>query len=163
MNFTWITARIKAKRALVDFWYWLMKPIAYFFTREKEKARYAKKEAKITKDQAITWIAEDLARYLVRQKAKYKHGGTMHLVVADFMSREDVSGCEHIGGFDFRILKRKKTSMAYYKFKKDVAFQEAVVNTIRSYKGFSVHEEPHVFTWEFVENYQTTYVIRYEG
>lgn len=163
MHFTWITARIKAKRALANFWYWLMKPIAYFFTSEKEKARYEKKKAKITQEMAIRWIAEDIARYIVKHKARYKNGGTMRLIIAESMCHDDISGCECINRFRGNVLVRKKTKMAYWKFTIDHEFQEAVVDMIRTYKGFVVEEKPQKFTWEYVLNYKTTYKVTYEG
>lgn len=163
MNFTWITARIKAKRAFVSFLHWVLKPLRYFYTKEKVNARYEKKKAKITRDMAIRWIAEDIAKYIVKSKARYKSGGKMRLIVADSMSHDDISGCENINRFRGNVLVRSKTKMGYYKFKGDIEFQEAVIDVIRTYKGFVVEEKPQTFTWEYVPNYKTTYKVTYEG
>lgn len=163
MNFTWITARIKAKRAFVSFLRWVLKPIGYFFTKEKVDARYKKKKAKITRDMAIRWTAEDIAKYIVKDKARYKSGGSMRLIVADSMSHDDISGCENINRFRGNVLVRKKTKMASYKSKIDIEFQEAVIELLRTYKGFVIEEKPQKFTWEYCPNYKTTYKVTYEG
>lgn len=163
MNFTWITARIKVKQAFVNILRWVLKPVAFFFTKEKNQARYDKKKAKITRDMAIRLIAEDIAKYIVKDKARYKSGGSMRLIIADSMSHDDISGCENINHFRERVLTRNKTKMAYYKFKKDIEFQEAVIELLRTYKGFVIEEKPQKFTWEYVPNYKTTYKVKYEG
>lgn len=162
MNFRLVKMRIQAKKSLVSFWYWLMKPIAYFYTKDKVNARYEKKKAKITKEMAIQWLAEDIAKYVVQYSVRYKKKHEVSFLIADFVS-DDLSGYDSLYHLHRSMLKRDKTSMAYYKFNRDVEFQEAVFDKLGSFKGIVVQEEIETFTWQRIRNYQKTVHVSYEG
>jgi len=89
------------KEKLLDFWYWLMKPLAYFYTIEKENARYKKKQDRITEEQAVKYIAEDIAKYIV----KY---GKRKIIIAEWFDTDYFTGVISLNYIHWSILKRKK-------------------------------------------------------
>lgn len=148
--------KLKTHRNLVTFWYWLMKPIAYFFSTEKRNRRYNKKKSKITEDQAIKWIAEDIAKYMIRNKSDKEFS----FIVADYMSENDFSGYYSIKNLDNYVLRTPKAKMAYYKFNKDIVFQEKVFQSLKQYNMFCFEEEVEMFSgWKKIKDYQKTYHI----
>lgn len=162
MNFRLVKMRIQSKKALVSFWYWLLKPIAYFYTKDKVNARYEKKKAKITKEMAIQWLAEDIAKYVVQYSVRYKKKHEVSFLIADFVS-DDLSGYDSLYHLNWSMLKRDKTRMAYHKFNRDVDFQQAIFDKLGSFKGIVVEEEIETFTWQRIRNYQKTVHVSYEG
>ena len=162
MNFKLIQLQVQARKSLANFWYGLMKPIAYFYTSDKVNARYKKKKAKITREMAIQHIAEDIAKYVVQYSVRYKKKCEVSFLIADFVS-DDLSGYDSLHHLRRSILKRDKTQMAYHKFNRDIEFQEAVFDKLRSFKGIVVQEEIESFTWQRIENYQKTVHVSYEG
>lgn len=162
MNFKLIKLQVQARKSLANFWYGLMKPIAYFYTSEKINARYKKKVAKITKEMAIQYIAEDIAKYIVKNSARYKKKYEVSFLIADFVS-DDLSEYDSLYHLNRSMLKRDKTRMAYHKFNRDVEFQQAVFDKLGSFKGIVVQEEIETFTWQRIRNYQKTIHVSYEG
>jgi tRNA G37 N-methylase Trm5 len=131
-----------------------MKPIAYFFTTKKLNARYNKKKEKVTEDQAVKWIAEDVARNMVGSRGK-----EFSFVIADYMNDDDFSGYYSLTNA-YYLLKRDKARMAYHKFKQDVDFQEKVMSKLMQYNQFTFEEEFETFSsWKKIKNYKTTYHI----
>jgi hypothetical protein len=142
------------KRKSADVWYFLMKPIAYFFTTEKINARYNKKREKITEDQAIRWIAEDIVRYLI----KYKFN--IDILICDYASQDDFwTDCTLRYGYPYYI-KRKKTQMAFHKFKMDIEFQEKIIEQVKTFTMIEVIEKIENYTWQRINNYKKTVIIK---
>ena len=162
MNLKLIKLRVSAKKSFAKSWYWLMKPVANYFTTEKENLRYRKREAKITKELMVRYIAEDIAEYIVKRSAhnKKKKHHQLSFIIADYASQEDYNSLVFIPG---SMMRRKKTRMAYHKFKRDIETQEAIIEKIGSFKGMIVEEIIEEFTWERIENYQKTVFISYEA
>jgi tRNA G37 N-methylase Trm5 len=131
-----------------------MKPIAYFFTTKKLNARYNKKKEKVTEDQAVKWIAEDVARNMVSSRSK-----EYSFIIADYMNDDDFS--EYYSLTDaYYLLKRDKARMAYHKFKQDVDFQEKVMSELKQYNQFTFEEEHETFSsWKKIRDYKKTYHI----
>jgi hypothetical protein len=145
--------KVKMSKALVNLWYWLMKPLAYFFSSDKVNKRYEKKKEKITEQQAIKWIAEDIMRYVIKYKTE------IEILICDFASSYDFdSDCT----FYTRpyYIKRSKTRMAFYKFERDVEFQEKIISYIKELYVAQVIEKVEKFTWQRINNYQKTVVIK---
>jgi len=145
------------RQQLINFWYWLMKPIAYFFTSEKEKKRYKKKEDKITEAQAVKWIAEDIVRYLIRNK-EYD----VAILICDWANENDFwEDCCLTGTVPY-YLRRKKTIMAFYKFKKTIKLQEKIVDKLKEYKSVAVTEKiEDLPSWKRINSYKKTVIITY--
>jgi hypothetical protein len=154
MNLKLYQLKIKTKRKLGYFWYWLMKPIAYFYTTKKLNARYNKKKEKTTEDQAIKWIAEDIARKMISSNSK-----EFSFIIADYMSDDDFSGYYSLTDAYF-LLKRSKARMASHKFEASIDFQEKVMNKLKQYKQFKFEEEVETFSsWRKIRGYKKTYHI----
>jgi hypothetical protein len=137
-----------------------MTPIAYFFTSEKEKKRYEKKESKITEEQAIKWIAEDIVRYLI----KYKNS-SIDILICDYASDDHFWEDCCLNSFSAPYyLKRDKTKMAFYKFKKTIEFQEKIVSKLKSFKNIRVIEkvEEDIPSWKRINNYKKTIIVNYQ-
>jgi hypothetical protein len=131
-----------------------MKPIAYFFTNEKMDKRYNKKLNKITEQQAVKWIAEDIVRYIIKHNKS-----TIDILICDYASEDDFWNDCTLKQRPYYI-KRDKTRMAYYKFKMDIAFQERIIEYIKSCKDIDVKEETqHFSSWKRIDNYKKTVVI----
>lgn len=164
MNFTWIKWRVQLVENLEKCWYWLMKPIAFFFTQEKTDARYRKKEGKITKEMAIDTVAKGVAKYMVNHSAHYKKPATMHFIICEYMSEEDFGGYHHLDQLTaWRFFSKPKARMAYRKFRKDTEMQEAIIEKLRSFKGFVVEEEYQEWSYHYIENYKKTVHVTYSG
>lgn len=147
------------KKALVKKWYKMMEPLAEYLTKRDKKINEKKKD-KISEYEATKWIAEDMVSYIV------KYNSNMHLIVADSIHREDLSGYESIDDmYRGNIIKRKKAKMAYWKFNKTIEFQENVLDEIRKIRGMKVEELEVDFGWRMnsIKNYQGTYKISIEG
>lgn len=141
---------------LTDFWYWLMKPLAYFFTTEKINARYNKKKAKITKDKAIKWIAEDMVRHVLERK-----NNEIDLLICDYASEDSFwSDCSFYTKPYY--ITRPKSKMAFYKFKKwNVELQIKLIKELQKYKDITITETVETFSnWERIDNYQKTVSIK---
>ena len=152
-------AKLFLKSKLADFWYWLMKPIAYFFTSEKERKRYEKKQSKITEEQATKWIAEDIVRYLIKHKRS-----SIDILICDYANDDHFWDDCDLNGVAPYYLKRDKTKMAFYKFKKTIEFQEKVVNELKSFKGVKVIEKvENISSWKQIENYKKTVIIKHQS
>jgi hypothetical protein len=136
-----------------------MTPIAYFFTHEKTEARYKKKKDKITREQAIRWVAEDIAKYLVTRNRNEE----MSFMVAEFFNEDYFSGYFSLSYIDRRLLKRNKTWIGYYKLNKDVDTQKEIMDCLSNMKGIKVRKEIQTFKWQQPRNYQGTYHISYKG
>ncbi|MNV41585.1 hypothetical protein D3C71_1332260 [compost metagenome] len=147
------------KSSLINFLYWLMKPLAYFYTKEKIDARYYRKEKKISKQKAVKYIAEDIAKHIATRKNAY----TISFIVADIMNGNDFIGYESLSYISSYLLKRKKTRIGYFKLDKSIEVQEAIIDVLKSHKGIKVVEEIEVFTCKEIINYQKTYHVSYEG
>lgn len=152
MNLTWYKTKLKLKKNIVKFWYWLMKPIAYFFTTEKIDKRYEKKKAKITEEQAIKWMAEDIARYVIKYNRKQE------ILICDYANEEYFwRGCNL--RYNSPYFKRDKTRMAYHKFKMTIELQEKIIDEVKKMKELKVEERVDTYTWQRIENYKKTYII----
>lgn len=149
MNFKLYKIRVDMRKYLIDFWYFLMKPIAYFFTTEKINKRYAKKKAKITEAQAVQWMAEDIVQYMIKHKSKET------FFICDYASKDDF-GNGYTLSSAYYLFKRAKTKMAFYKFKIDADFQEKVIEYIRSLNLVNIKEEIETFSWQHIKNYKKT-------
>ncbi len=144
------------KEKLLDFWYWLMKPLAYFYTIEKENARYKKKQDRITEEQAVKYIAEDIAKYIV----KY---GKRKIIIAEWFDTDYFTGVISLNYIHWSILKRKKVRMGYYKLNKTIENQEKIIEKLKHIKGILVTEEIEKFKWEKPRGYVRTCYVEYIG
>lgn len=153
MNLKIYKSWIRLKNSLSEFWYWLMKPVAYLLTISSDK-RYNKRKARITKQQAIKWIAEDIARYVIR------HNREVEILICKYANVDDFwYGCT-LASYNVPYIKRNKTKMAYYKFNRDIEFQEEIINYLKSMKGIVVNENVEEFPkWKNIDNYKKTCVI----
>lgn len=133
-----------------------MKPIAYFFTTEKEYTRYKRKQDKISEKQAIRYIAEDIAKYIV----KY---GKESIIIAEWFDEDYFSGYISLKYIRWSMLKRKKTKMGYYKLDKTIDIQERIIEELKNIKGILVTEEVEEFKWEKPRGYVKTCHIEYTG
>lgn len=147
------------KKSLIEAWYFLMKPIAYFFTLEKEEKRYKKRVSKITEEQGIKWIAEDIALYLAKQRKGYK----MSFLIANRFDTDYFSGYDSVRYLSTYYMKRKKTRMAYYKFTRDNEFQLKVLTELSKLKGIQIKEEIETFKYQPIYDYIKTCVVEYVG
>jgi hypothetical protein len=147
----------KTIHGLLSGWYWLMKPIAYLY--EKNEARQEKKRDTITKEQALRWIAEDIAKYLVTNNK----GEKMTFIIADYFDKELLSDYFSLRHIDRRFLKRKKTQMGYCKFNIDSDDQRDILAALSDIKGIRVNEEIETFKWHEPRNYQGTFYVSYKG
>lgn len=150
--------KVYLSNKLRDFWYWLMTPLAWYYSSDKEKMRYEKKKEKVTEDQAIKWIEEDIIRYLVRNKKS-----VVDMLICTYASENDFwSDCCLNGVLPYYI-KRPKTRMAFYKFNKTLEFQEKVVSKLKQNKLVNVIERVEEFSsWKRIENYVKTVEVRYK-
>lgn len=140
-------------------WYFLMKPVAYFFTFEKEEKRYKKKVSKVTVEQAVKWIAEDISLYL----AKRRKGYSMEFLIANRFDTDYFSGYDSIRYLSTSYMKRKKTRMAYYKFTRDNEFQLKVMAELSKIKGIQIKEKIETFKYQPIYDYIKTCVVEYIG
>lgn len=150
----------KVTHSLLSFWYWLMTPIAYFFTTEKVNARYKKKQDKISREDATRYIAEDIAKYLVTKN----RDKDMTFIIADYFDDDYFSGYYSLKYINSRLLKRRKTEMGYFKLKvRDIKTQIEIIEQLKKISGIEVREEIEMFKWEHPRNYQSTYHVSYKG
>ena len=150
MNLTLYKMKLVAKKKGIQLIRWTLQPVGYFFTKEKIDARYKKKRDKITEEQAVRWIAEDMARYIIKYKEEVR------ILICNYANEDHFwSGCR----IDDYYFKRNKTYTAYYKFNKTIAFQEKVIETLKNMKEFHIVEQVDTFKWERIENYQKTVII----
>lgn len=143
-------------RKLASFWYWSMKPLAtYLYNRDNEN--YRKQKEKMTEDEAIRYIAEDIAKYIVNGHKGYE----MSFIIADFFDEDQFMGYDSLRNLRLSIMKRKKTKIGYYKLNRDVRVQMAIIEKLKTFKGIVVVEEVESFTWQRISNYQKTCHISY--
>lgn len=156
MNLKLYKTKLIIKRKLADFWYWLMKPIAYFFTKDKINKRYEKKVAKITEGQAVKWIAEDIAKYAL----KYRRSGVA-IMICD-RANDDYFWSDCCLSVAPYYIKRDNARMAFYKFDRTIEFQEKIMNKLKEFNEIAVKEtiEDLGYRKQFVQNYKKTVVIK---
>lgn len=142
------------KKKLINSWYWTMKPIAYFFTTDKMDKRYHKKCSKITEQQAIKWIAEDIVRYIIKHNKS-----TIDILICDY-ANDGYFWSDCTLKYRPYYIKRSKTRMAYYKFNMDIPFQEKIIDYVKTFNVVEVKEDVQKFTWERIDNYKKTVVIK---
>lgn len=146
------------RKRLSDSWYWLMKPIALYYSTERENARYNKRKDKITEEQAIKWVAESMAKYLVKSR-----NSKMSILVADYFNREDFWGYESLRYIEPHKMRNEKARMAYHKYHWTIEQQLAVIKELEAMKGVQVTKEEVEIKWRKITNYQGVYVIKYIG
>lgn len=136
-----------------------MKPIAYFFTSEKERKRYEKKQSKITEEQATKWIAEDIVRYLIKHKRS-----SIDILICDYANEDHFwNDCDLTGAAPY-YLKRAKTKMAFYKFKRTIEFQEKIIEKLKVDKNVIVEEVFEDYSsWKRIDNYNKTVYVYHKS
>jgi len=150
--------KIYLLKRFAEFWYWLMTPLAWYYSSEKEKIRYKKKNEKITEEQAVKWIAEDIIRYLVRNKKS-----TIDILICTYANDDYFWDECDLNGVAPYYIKRDNTKMAYYKFVKTLEFQEKIIDALKKNKLVEVVETVEVFSpWKRIENYVKTIEVRYK-
>lgn len=149
--FTWKRILLQA---LSFFWYDILaKPIAYFLTTEKVNARYDRKRKKITEEQAIRWMAEDLARTLLRKKQR---GKEIFLICDSAVEDDFWYGCT-LFSLHYSFVHRKKTKMAFHKFTWTIERQEEILNTLKKLlPELQIKELHETFSWNRITNYKKT-------
>lgn len=144
---------------LADIWYWLMTPLALYYSKERINKRYEKKRSKITEEQAIKWIAEDIARYLIQNKKS-----SIDILICEYANDDHFcSECDLTGAAPY-FIKRKKTKMAFYKFNRTLEFQEKIINKLKSMKTIKVTQKVEDFSsWKRIDNYKKAITVRYNS
>lgn len=150
--------KVRALSKIRDAWYWLMKPVAYFYTTEKINARYEKRKSKITEDKMVKWIAEDIIRYLIKNKKS-----EIEFLVCTFAREDDFWVDCYLTGTAPYYLKRSKTKTAFYKFKKTLEIQEKIIDELKRSKYLNVTEFVKDYSWRRVDNYRKTVEITYKS
>lgn len=146
------------QKKLSNAWYWLMKPINLYYSTERENAKYNKKKDKITEEQAIKWVAESMAKYLVRNSQS-----KMNILVAEYFNREDFWGYESLSYIESHKMRNDKARMAYHKYKWTVERQLKIIAALEAMTGIQVTKEEVEISWRKVTDYQGVYVIEYIG
>lgn len=138
-------------------WHQILEPLNSYLSKIISNI-YERQKDSITEPQAIKWIAEDTVKYIV------KYNRSIHLIVADYIDRDDLPGYECLNRRNWSMIRRKKTIRAYYKFKMTVELQERVLNKLRTTKGVKVERlDVYYKDWQRIDNYQGTYKISIEG
>lgn len=146
------------KKELINKWYKLVKPLGNYLSQREEK-RYQKMKANITEEQAIKWFARIIIDYIIRYPKE-----TFPLVIATWINDEYHCGYYCIGDHSFtRLLRKKKYRTAFYKFNKDINFQEKVIDILKNKKGIIIKEKIEEFNFRKPENYRKTYFIKLEN
>ncbi|MET3209713.1 UNVERIFIED_CONTAM: thymidylate kinase [Paenibacillus sp. PvR008] len=146
------------ERKLESFWYWLMTPLAYFFTKEKVNKRFERRKSKMTREQMVRWIAEDIARYLIQNKKS-----DVEFLVCTYANDDHFWRDCYLTGTAPYFLKRSKTKMAFYKFEKTLEVQEKIVDMLKQNKYVNVREFVEDFKWQRVDEYKKTVEITYRS
>lgn len=129
-----------------------MKPIAYFFTIEKENKRYDKRINKLSESKAMKRIA----RSIVKRVIKYNHGRT--IFICDSVSQDDFwNGCTIDRWYDG---KGKKIQDAFSKLNMNAEIKENIIALIKEMDVVDVEEKVEKFTWQYIVNYKKTCVIK---
>lgn len=143
------------KKELINTWYEFVKPLGDYLSK-KEKMNYQKVSDRITEEQAIKWFAGSIMHYLIRNSNEF-----LPLVIASWIDEEYLPGYQCMADHTFTsLLRKKKYRMAYYKFNKDFAFQEKVVDRIRKQKGIVIQEVVENFSYGEPRDYKKTYFIK---
>lgn len=157
MNF--YKLKVYLQKKMTDFWYWLMSPLAYFYSTEKMNRRYERKKAKVTEDQAIKWIVEDIIRYLIKNKKS-----TIDILICEYANDDHFWGDCDLNGAAPYYIKRNKTKMAFYKFKRTLEFQEKIIDKLKLFNTVKVFEKIDAFnSWRRIENYKKTVTVAYHS
>ncbi|OME55483.1 hypothetical protein BSK59_13485 [Paenibacillus odorifer] len=151
--------KIHIANKLSSLWYWLMKPLAYYYSSEKENARYEKRKSKISEEQLVKWIHEDIVRYLLKNK-----NSTIEILICTFANDDHFwSDCD-LNGVAPYYLKRKKTRMAFYKFAKTLEIQEKIIEGLKQDKFVIVFEDVEVISsWKRIDNYKKTVKVKHNS
>ena len=136
----------KAKKTLINGWYNTMSPLANYLN-ERDKRKYKEDVEKMTLELAVKYMKKDIIDHMIRRNT------TMYLVVADWMSTEDLPYNTCLGSYN-RIFKNDKARMGYSKYKWTIENQLLIVEALRETKGVTVEEEIEKFTWQKVDNYR---------
>jgi hypothetical protein len=143
---------LNIKNKLVDFWYWLMKPIAYFFTTEKVNKRYNKRITKLTELKAM----ERIAKQIIKKVIKYNHRRI--IFICDSVSDDDFwNGCTIDWWYD---AKGQKLHDAFAKLNMNAEVRENIIGLIKDMNIVNVEEKVEKFTWQHITNYKKTYIIK---
>lgn len=148
--------KVLAARHLESFWYWLMKPLAYFYSKDKVDARYEKRKSKITEDNMIKWISEDIVRYLIKNRKS-----VIEFMVCSYANEDHFWSDCYLTGTAPYYLKRDKTRMAFYKYSKTLEVQEKIVEELKKNKYVHVIQYVGDNTWRRVDNYVKNVEVRY--
>lgn len=151
----------KTKKNIVKKWYQMMTPLARYLYKKYDE-REENKTCRITEHEGSKWLAQDMVKYII------KYNSNMYLIIADYIDREDFSGCECLGSYwsiSGSMIKRKKTKRVNRKFKMTIEFQSKVLDEIGKIKGVTVEELNEDYGWRVnsIKNYQGTYKISIEG
>lgn len=132
-----------------------MTPLAKYYSTEKENARYEKRKNRISEEQAIKWITEDIVRYLIKNKKS-----VIDLMICTYASEDDFwMDCDLNSTAPYYI-KRKKTRTAFYKFSMTLEFQEKIVGLLKQNKYVNVSEYVEEFSsWKRIDDYKKTVKI----
>lgn len=157
MNLKIHSWKTKVLQKLASFWYWSMKPLARYLYK-RDDANYRKRQAKMTEEQAVRFIAEDIAKFIVKRHKGYE----LSFIIADFFDEDQFMGYDSLRNLRLSMMNRKKTKIGYYKLSRDVRVQTAIIEKLKSFKGIVVEEEFEIFHWQRITNYQKTCHIRYQ-
>jgi hypothetical protein len=135
--------KIKIVKLLSRFWYWMLTPLSWYYSTEKINKRYDKKKNKITEDQAVKWISEDIVRYLIKNKKS-----NIELIIADYADSDYFNSGVSFNGIAPYYIKRDKSKMAYYKFdRKKISLTNKVLIALTKYDEITIQD------WE-LEKYE---------
>lgn len=148
--------RIKLERKLGTTWRLVMKPVISHYAVVRLYKRYEKKKAKITKEQGISWVAEDIAKYMIRSNEK-----TFKFLLAEYVDSDLYPRHYCLGRlYTYPFIRRSKAKTAYFKFRTHVDFQEKVMESVRQYPQFVVEKTFEEYEkWTEAVNYRGTYTV----
>ena len=152
LNLAWYRWKLNFKGQCSKLWQGLNTSISYFSSSESLNAKYIRKAKAINREQAITWMAEDIANYMIQSQAS-----TQYLILCDFASEEYVGQ-----GYTFHknfFFKRQKTKMAYYKYNMDISLQNEIVDRLKQNVRLKIKEKRTDYEGHHVKGYYKTFII----
>lgn len=148
MLFKFYDKKEEFKRKFLRKWYKLMKPLADFIDK-RQSISYKKRFNKITYDQAVKWLAEDIVKYIIKSRSD------IGILICDFASDEDFwNGCT-LHDYSYHA-RRDKTRAAIRKFAMTIKMQEDIIDYIKKLNVVSVKEKVKDYGWKRVDNYKKT-------
>lgn len=146
--------KVKALKGLSESWYFITRPIAIFLDSDFLKERKNKKKDRITEEQAFKWISEDIIRYCI------KYNREIECMVCKWASRDDWGNGASFSNFSTYI-DRKKTEMAYYKYRMDIERQLRFVEYLKGVKSLEITEKVEEISGIYrIEDYRKTILMK---